>query len=123
MNDALKFVFDEPTWNGSTILKLEIAIFRLTRQHLGWYGHNALIINKEDAEEIEIFWLDSSSISARKNSYVPLHDKKLSSKVHAHSTLIGPQETKEFVYEAKTKEIKLWFALFPDIGESVPQFY
>ena len=44
---------------------------------------------------------------------MPLHDKKLASKIHAHSTLIGPQETKEFVYQAKAKGDKTLICTFP----------
>ena len=116
MNDALKFVFDEPNLKRLNNIKVgDSVIFRLTSTaSADGMAHNALIINKEDAEEIGNFSdLDSSSISARKNSYVPLHDKKLASKVHAHSTLIGPQETKEFVYEAKTKGDKTLICTFP----------
>ncbi len=76
--------------------------------------HNALVINKEDTEVIGGFAdLNSSSIEAKQNSYVPLWNKEMAKKVLAHSTLVGPQETKEFVYTAKTKGWKTLICTFP----------
>ena len=52
-------------------------------------------------------------IRDRQNSYVPLYDKDMKAKVLAHSTLIAPQETKEFVNVAKTAGEKTLISTLP----------
>ena len=116
MNDALKFVFDEANQKKlDQIRKGDSIIFRITSiASADGMQHNALVINKEDTEVIGGFAdLNSSSIEAKQNSYVPLWNKEMAKKVLAHSTLVGPQETKEFVYTAKTKGWKTLICTFP----------
>ena len=116
MNDALKFVFDEANQKKLDQIKQgDSVIFRVTSiASADGMQHNALVINKRDTEGIGVFSdASSSGIDARKNSYVPLWDKQMAKKVLAHSTLIGPGQTKEFVYLAKEKGEKTLICTFP----------
>ena len=77
MNDALKFVFDEANQKKlDQIRKGDSIIFRITSiASADGMQHNALVINKEDTEVIGFADLNSSSIEAKQNSYVPLWNK------------------------------------------------
>ena len=116
MNDALKFVFDEVNQAKLKQIKQgDSIIFRITSiASADGMQHNALVINKRDTESIGTFTDTSSSgIEARQNSYVPLWNREMAKKVLAHSTLVGPGQTKEFVYLAKDKGEKTLICTFP----------
>ena len=116
INDQLQFILDAK--NQALLDKIEVGdsvIFRLKSiASADGIAHNALVIAKEDTEVIGKFCdIHSSTLEARRNSYVPLYDKDMKAKVLAHSTLIAPQETKEFVYVAKTAGEKTLICTFP----------
>ena len=71
-------------------------------------------INKADTEAIGTFCdAKAASLEAKQNSYVPRYNRGLAAKILAHSTLVAPMETKEFVYVAKTKGEKTLICTFP----------
>ena len=116
MNDALKFVFDEANQRKLDQIKQgDSIIFRLTSiASADGMQQNALVIHKKDTEAVGNFTdLRSSGLDAKQNSYVPLWDRSMANKVLAHSTLIGPGQTKEFVYLAKDKGEKTLICTFP----------
>ena len=116
MNDALKFVFDETNQRKLAQIKQgDSIIFRIqSNAATGGTQHNALVINKADTEAIGTFCdAKAASLEAKQNSYVPRYNRGLAAKILAHSTLIAPMETKEFVYVAKTKGEKTLICTFP----------
>ncbi len=116
INDQMQFIFDAANQKKLGEIKQgDSIIFRIqSNAATGGTQHNALVINKADTEAIGTFCdAKAASLEAKQNSYVPRYNRGLAAKILAHSTLIPPMETKEFVYVAKAKGEKTLICTFP----------
>ncbi len=112
----MQFIFDAANQKKLGEIKQgDSIIFRIqSNAATGGTQHNALVINKADTEAIGTFCdAKAASLEAKQNSYVPRYNRGLAAKILAHSTLIPPMETKEFVYVAKAKGEKTLICTFP----------
>ena len=115
-NNQLRFILDEENMALLNSIKVgDRVVFRVSNIEQGdGIAHNALVIDKKYTQEVGIFCdTHSSSLIARQKSYVPLYDKEMAKKVLAHSILIAPQETDEFLYEAKSAGERTLICTFP----------
>ena len=116
INDQMQFIFDAANQKKLGHIKQgDIIIFRIqSNASTGGTQHNALVINKSDTDVIGNFCdKTAASLEAKQNSYVPRYNRGIAAKVLAHSTLIAPMETKEFVYLAQEKGEKTLICTFP----------
>ena len=116
INDQMQFIFDAANQKKLEQIKQgDSIIFRIqSNASTGGTQHNALVINKADTETIGNFCdKTAASLEAKQNSYVPRYNRGMAAKVLAHSTLITPMETKEFVYLAQEKGEKTLICTFP----------
>lgn len=116
INDQLQFILDEKNKSLlNRIKKGDSIIFRLKNTASGdGMAHNALVIPTKDTELIGKFCdTHSSTLEARRNSYVPLYDKDMKKKVLGYSSLIGPEETEDFLYIAETAGKRTLICTFP----------